>query len=59
MNKNKKITILDILTYVFDGESDFGESDESDNNFDIGNDVANTHGEGVTMNLSQQVMMSH
>ena len=39
MNRNKKITVLDVLNYVFDGESDFGESDKSHNKFDIGNDA--------------------
>ena len=40
MNKNRKITISDVLNYVFDGGSDFGESDESDNEFDLGNDAS-------------------
>ena len=50
MNKNKKITVSDVLNYVFDGENDFGESDESDNEFDLGNDAANTNIEEVSEN---------
>ena len=49
MNRNKKITVLNVLNYVFDGESDFGESDESDK-FDIGNDAANTDIEELSEN---------
>ena len=50
MNKNNKPTVSDVLNYVFDGESDFGESNESDNEFYLGNYEANANIEEVSEN---------